>query len=112
MLSNLFNVFDFTFVLWIAFGAISVVIAMGLMEWFKDLGVPMTWWKWVVLIAWYVAALAALAAPFTFMGEGETGAGGRLIVINIPVLAITGAVVVRVLLLGRNKEAQEVEAEG
>ena len=108
MLSNLFNVFDFTFVLWLIVGAVSVLIAVGAQEWVKDLGFQMTWWKWTIVVIWYVALLLGLAAPFTFMGEGEVTAGLRMLGISAVIFVITGVAVWRILAIkGQSSETNK-----
>jgi hypothetical protein len=96
-----FGVFDFTFVWWIIIGAATVLVTMGANEWFKDLNIPMTWWKWVVLSAWYVFFWLGIAAPFTFMGENEVAAGWRLMAFSLPFLIISGIIVYRILIIGK-----------
>jgi hypothetical protein len=96
--------FDFTFIVWIIFGATSVLVVLGALEWFKDAGISMTWWKWLVAAMWYILALMIFAAPFTLMGEGEAQAGWKLLLFSIPVLVVTGFVLYRILLLGKAKK--------
>lgn len=98
------GVFDFTFVVWIGIGAVSVLVAMGAIEWFKDAGIRMSWWKWVITVLWYLFTLAALAAPFTLMGEYEVKAGWKLLLFTLPVLIITGFALYRILLIGTAKK--------
>lgn len=99
-----FGVFDFTFVVWMIVGAAGVFIIVGANEWFKEKEVGMTWWKWLLMIVWYVLALVALAAPFTLMGESEVGAGWRMLLLNVPILIISGFAVYRILTLGSKKK--------
>lgn len=98
-----FGVFDFTFVWWIIFGAATVLVAMGANEWFKDLNIPMTWWKWMVLGAWYIFCWLGIAAPFTFWGESEVTAAWRLGLFTLPFLIISGFIVYRILRIGAQK---------
>lgn len=101
----MFGLFDFSFVYWILFGAVTVVIGLGAHAWLQDRQIPMPWWKWIILGLWYVAALGGIAAPFTIMGEDELGAGLRLLAVNLPVVVITGFVVWRILEIGRAKRS-------
>lgn len=96
-----FGVFDMTFVVWIAIGAIGVLVVLGAKAWFEDLAIPMNWWKWLILSAWYLWAMMMLAAPFTFMGEGEVSAGWRSLIFVVPAILISGVIVYRVLAIGR-----------
>ena len=100
------GVFDFTFVIWILIGAISVLVVLGAIEWFKDAGIVMNWWKWLIAAIWYILTLMGLAAPFTLMGEGESAAGWRLLLFSVPVLIILAFIVLRILQIGKaRKEA-------
>ena len=99
-----FGVFDFTFVVWIFVGATSVLIALGAKEWFKDLNITMSWWKWLISVVWYIFMMLCLAAPFTLMGEGEPGAGWKMMIFTVPVIIISGFVVYRILKIGTEKK--------
>lgn len=98
------GVFDFTFVVWILMGAISVLVVLGAIEWFKGAGILMTWWKWLITAIWYILALMGLSAPFTLMGEGESAAGWKLFLFSLPIIIITGFVVFRILRFGKARE--------
>lgn len=99
-----FGVFDFTFVVWMFVGAVSVLVVLGAKEWFKDADITMSWWKWLIGVVWYIILMMSLAAPFTLMGEGETGAGWKMLLFTIPVLVITGFAVYRILKIGTEKK--------
>lgn len=102
----LLGVFDFTFVIWIFIGALSVLVVLGAQEWLKDAGITMNWWKWLISALWYIILMAGLAAPFTLIGEGESSGGWKLLLFSLPVLILTGFVVFRILQLGKtNKQA-------
>lgn len=98
------GVFDFTFVVWVLVGAVSVLVVLGAIEWFKDAGIVMNWWKWLIGVLWYILTLMGLAAPFTLMGEGESGAGWKLLLYSLPVLIILAFVVFRILQIGKSKK--------
>ncbi len=102
-----FGVFDFTFAVWIVVGAVSVLIVLGANEWFKDRGIPMNWWRWILVAVWYVLFMMGLAAPFTIMGEGEAAAGWRMLLFSLPVFIILGFCVYRLILIGREAPAEE-----
>lgn len=95
------GVFDFTFVVWILMGAISVLVVLGASEWFKGAGIVMTWWRWLIAAIWYILALMGLAAPFTLMGEGESAAGWKLLMFSAPLVIISAFIVLRILRIGR-----------
>lgn len=101
-----FGVFDFTFVVWMFVGAVSVLVVLGAKEWFKDAEITMSWWKWLIGVVWYVILMMGLAAPFTLMGEGEAGAGWKMLLFSLPVLIITGFAVYRILKIEVEKEKE------
>ena len=100
----IFGVFDFTFVVWLFVGAVSVLVVMGAKEWFKDAAITMSWWKWLIGVVWYIIAMMTLAAPFTLMGEGEVGAGWKMLLFSLPVIIITGFAVYRILKIESEKK--------
>ena len=95
-----FGVFDFTFVVWMFVGAVSVLIVLGAKEWFTEKGINMSWWKWLIAVIGYIMMMMGLAAPFTLMGEGETGAGWKMLLFSVPLIIILAFVIYRLLLLG------------
>ena len=98
------GVFDFTFVVWIIVGAVSVLVVLAAIEWFKDSGIVMNWWKWLIGTVWYIFTLMGLTAPFTLMGEGESAGGWKLLLFTLPVLIILGFAVYRILKIGKPKK--------
>ena len=64
---------------WMIMGALSVLIGIGAVIWAKDLGFKMNWFKWVLVVLWYLLLLLTVASPFTLIGENEAVAGYRII---------------------------------
>ena len=64
---------------WMVMGALSVLIGIGATLWAKDLGFKMNWFKWVLVVIWYLLLLLTVASPFTMIGENEAVAGVRII---------------------------------
>jgi hypothetical protein len=87
------NLVIFAFIVGLLTGAVVV----GAITWAKDLGLRMTWWKWLLAAIWYVLFLFLFFAAFTFMGEGEPIAGWRTLGISTVILVILGAGLVRIL---------------
>jgi hypothetical protein len=85
----------------------SGLVVAGAIVWVKDLGLKMTWWKWLLSILWYLLLNFAVLLAFTMMGEGETGAGWKLLLFFGIILIITGVGLVRLLLMGRKTLLQE-----
>lgn len=99
-----FGVFDFSFVVWLFIGAVSVFVVLGAKEWFKDAAINMSWWKWLIGVIWYIFTMMLLAAPFTIMGEGEVSAGWKMLLFSLPVMILSGFIVYRILKIGTKQK--------
>lgn len=84
-------------------GLLTVPVIIGARKWACDLGLKMTWWKWTLSGLWYFLLLFFILAGFTFIGEGEAGAGWKTILAGLVIIIIFGAGLVRILLAGRVK---------
>lgn len=82
-------------------GTLSGAVIVGAFTWFKDLGLKMNWWKYVLLAIWYVLLLLLVFAAFTFMGEGEPAAGWKTLGIVTVLMLILGTGLFRILAAGR-----------
>ncbi len=87
------NLVIFAFIVGLLTGAVVV----GAVTWTKELGLKMTWWKWLLSALWYLMMLFLLFAAFTFIGEGEPAAGWKTLGISVVLLVILGAGLARVL---------------
>ena len=86
-------------------GAVSGLVAAGAVAWARDLGLKMTWWKWLLTITWYLLLNFSVLLAFTMMGEGETAAGWKLLLFFGIILIILGVGLARLLWMGREKPA-------
>lgn len=72
---------------WVLMGILFVGIFRGAKVWFEEKGFKMNWWKWLLTALWYGFVLMSVAAPFTFLAEGEPqgfwGIGAVMIVSSI-----------------------------
>ena len=89
---------------WMIMGALSVLVAVGAVYWAKDLGLKMTWWKWVLALVWYLVLMLTVAAPLTLVGENEPGAGLRLLPFLVVLTIVLGVGLWRLLLLKPKSE--------
>ncbi len=71
----------------------------------KDLKLKMTWWKWLLVAVWYVLLLFFILADFTLIGEGEPGAGWKLLAFQAILMVILGVGLGRLVFAGREKSA-------
>ncbi len=90
--------------LWLLLGMLLGLVAAGARVWARDLGLVMTWWKWLLAALWYGGLLLTVAAPMTLAGEQEAGAGLRLLLVMGVILIILGAGLWRLLTTGRRAE--------
>ena len=93
------NIVIFSFIV----GALSGLVILGAITWAEDLGLKMTWWKWLLAALWYILLLFFVFLDFTFIGEGEAGAGLKLLLVQGITMVILGAGLVRLLFAGRQK---------
>ena len=84
-------------------GAVTGLVIAGAVVWVKDLGLKMTWWKWLLTALWYILLNFCVFMDFTFIGEGETGAGLKLLLFQAVIMVISGVGLVRLLWAGREK---------
>ena len=78
-------------------GALLGLVFLGARAWFKDLEIKMNWWKWILSFLWYLLLLFFVLAAFTFVGEGEKGAGYKLLGAIAVLMSILGVGLYRVL---------------
>ncbi|MBW1767301.1 MAG: hypothetical protein JRJ65_09660 [Deltaproteobacteria bacterium] len=75
---------------WIVMGLIYAVIIVGAKVWAEDLGLQMTWWKWLLSAIWYCLLSFSFAAGFTLIGEKEPKAGYRFLGTFLAITIISG----------------------
>lgn len=86
---------------WFIMGILFVLVAVGAKVWTEELGLKMTWWKWALAGLWYLLLNGTVALAFTFVGENETGAGVRSLLLFGIITVILGVGLWRLLWLGR-----------
>jgi hypothetical protein len=92
---------------WFVMGMLMVLVGVGAAAWVKDLGLKMTWWKWLLAILWYALLNLSVAVPMTFVGENEPGAAVRTFLPLVVITIITGVGLWRVLAAGRQMSVSE-----
>ncbi len=94
---------------WFAEGILACLAVLGLKAWLEDKGIPMLWWKWLLVITWMAFAGFTLAFIGTSLGEGEPRAalvGG----IIFGVICLVFGVGLWRLLAGGKPDEKEMEA--
>jgi len=80
-------------IFWVIMGLIYTLTAMGAPIWAEDLGLQMIWWKWVLVVLWYVLLSFTFAGSFTLFGEREPGAWYKFLGFHLILSIILGAVI-------------------
>lgn len=75
---------------WIVMGLIYALMIAGAPAWARDLGLQMTWWKWVLATLWYGLLSVSIAASFTLMGEKEPRAGQLALGLTLVIMIALG----------------------
>ena len=73
-------------------GLLYALIIAGAPLWAQDLGLQMTWWKWILSGLWYVLLSFTFAGSFTLLGEREPGAWYKFMGFHLTIVIISGAV--------------------
>lgn len=90
-----------TSVYFLIVGVLTSLVIIGARAWAGDLGLKMSWWKWLLAAAWYLLLIFFVFLDFTLIGEGETAAGLKMLLFQAVILIILGVALSRVLLAGR-----------
>ena len=80
-------------VFWIVMGLIYAVTIAGAPVWAEDLGLQMTWWKWILASLCYILLSFTFAGSFTLLGEKEPGAWYKFLGFHLILTIIFGAIV-------------------
>jgi hypothetical protein len=77
-------------IFWVVMGLIYGLMIAGAPALAQDLGLNMTWWKWLLAAIWYVMLSVGLAGGFTLMGEREPKAGYYFLGLVLTLMIILG----------------------
>lgn len=86
---------------WFLEGVFACLTVIGFKVWMEDRGIPMPWWKWILLGIWALFLGFTIAFVGTNLGEKESHAvllGG--IIFGLAVI-ITGVGLWRLLKIGK-----------
>lgn len=79
-------------IFWVVMGLIYAVTIAGAPVWAEDLGLQMTWWKWVLAALSYALLSFTFAGSFTLLGEKEPGAWYKFMGFYLSLSIILGAI--------------------
>ena len=84
-------------------GVLTVPVIWTAIACSKDMNLQMNWWKWLLATLWYTLLIFFVFMDFTLMGEGEVGAGWKLLAFEGVIMIILGVGLARLLIKGRKK---------
>jgi len=82
---------------WFLMGTLAVLVGVGFKTFAEDRGWNLTWWKWVLVIGWYLLFNLSFLTWGTLIGENEAGAGWRLALLGLFICLILGVGLWRLL---------------
>ena len=80
-------------IFWVIMGLIYTLTALGAPIWAEDLGLQMSWWKWILAALWYILINFSFAGSLTLMGEKEPGAWYKFLGFHLIITIIFGAII-------------------
>jgi|GEM_PF-358720 len=94
---------------WFIEGILAVLAMIGLKVWMEDRQVPMGLWKWILVAVWMLMAGFTIAFIGTSVGESEMAAARKGGIVFSVACAIAGAIVWRLLQIGRARLPSDSE---
>lgn len=77
-------------IFWTVMGLLYALMIAAGPVWAEDLGLQMSWWKWLLAAIWYAVVSIGIAGGFTLMGEKEPRAGQYTLALTLVVMFILG----------------------
>ncbi|MDZ7738099.1 MAG: hypothetical protein U5K32_03320 [Bacteroidales bacterium] len=89
---------------WIVMGVLYTVFILGMAAMFRDMNIKMNWWKWTLVLLWFILLSIILAGGFTLIGEKEMRAGLLFMAVPGAVMLVAAVVLGRFLLRSADEE--------
>jgi len=96
---------------WFLEGVLCVLAMIGMKVWMEDRNTPMGLWKWFLVGAWMLMFGFTIAFIGTSVGENEMAAAEKGGIMFSVICVISGAVVWRLLQIGRVKTASDLKTD-
>ncbi|WP_420644354.1 hypothetical protein [Candidatus Leptofilum sp.] len=84
-------------VFWFLMGMLAILVGVGFKAFADDRGWQLNWWKWLLVIVWYLIFNMSFLAWGTLIGEFEPGAGWKMGVLGLFISLILGVGLWRLL---------------
>ena len=97
-------------VFWFVEGILCVLAMIGLKVWMEDRNTPMPIWKWILVGMWMLTVGFTIAFVGTSVGENEMVAAEKGGIMFSVICVISGAVVWRLLQIGRVKPTRDCQS--
>lgn len=75
---------------WTAIGLLYALIIAGAPLLAADLGIAMTWWKWLLAAFWYIFLSYSVAGAMTLRAEREPGAWYKFLGFHLAIAMVLG----------------------
>lgn len=85
-------------------GVLYTVFILGMAAMFRDMNIKMNWWKWTLVLLWFILLSIILAGGFTLIGEKEMRAGLLFMAVPGAVMLVAAVVLGRFLLRSADEE--------
>ncbi len=82
---------------WIFMGLLYALMIAAAPIWAEDLGLQMSWWKWLLAAGWYVVLSIGVAAGTTLIGEKEPRAGYYILALSFGIMFILVVILLNLL---------------
>ena len=89
---------------WFVEGVLFALVILALRAWLEDRGRVLSWWKWVLVLAWMALVGFTLAFIGTSLGENEPTAALRGGILFGTISVFAGVAVWRVIQVGAARE--------
>ena len=77
-------------VFWFLMGMLAILVGIGFKSFAEDRKWNLNWWKWLLVIAWYLIFNLSFLTWGTLIGENEASAGWKLALLGLFICLILG----------------------
>ncbi len=93
-------------IFWMLMGVVLVLVGFAFKAFAEDRGWVLTWWKGLLALLWYCLVGLSIYTYGTLAGEGEAGAGVKLMLVGLFIALILGVGLWRLMGVGSKTSTQ------